>query len=184
MHPLERISNNSRKVIFISLFTLTIVLMLVMNAVGSVLTTEKAPYGIISFELAGSVQKAQEIITGWDHTAQLHASFIQGLDFLYLIIYSTAIAFACLWAGETLRKSGWPLARLGVLLAWGLWLAAALDAIENIALVKMLFGGNSSPLPEIAAVCAIIKFSLIFAGLVYAIYALVIKFTTSLYSRD
>lgn len=178
-HPLEEVANSRKKTLFFSLLAFTLAIMLVMNSVGSVLNTVEAPYGIVSFELAGSPQKANVILDSWDTPAQLRAAFIQGLDFLYLILYSTTIALACLWAGETLARAGWPLASVGRPLAWGLWLAALCDAVENIALVIVLFGRNQSPLPEIAAICALVKFLLIFLGLVYTLYALLIKFSVA-----
>lgn len=184
MHPLGRIAHDSRNKLFDLFLSLTVIIMLVMNAAGRNLNTDEAPFGIISFEFAGSTQKAQEILSSWDFAAQLHAAFIQGLDFLFLGLYSTTIALACLWAGEILHITGWPLASFGNLLAWGLWLAASMDAVENVALVIMLFGRIESPLPEIAAICATIKFALIFFGLVYTLYALVIKLTTSMRPRD
>jgi hypothetical protein len=130
---------------------------------------------MVSLDFAGSPQRAKAILDSWDHPAQLRAAFIQGLDFLYLLVYSTTIAIACLWAGKTLHRAGWPLASIGIPLAWGLWLAALSDAVENVALVEILFGKYNSPWPEIAAACAILKFALIFLGLVYALYALLIK---------
>lgn len=175
-HPLENLNQRARNPLFFVLLSLTIVVMIVMNSAGSILNTEDAPYGIISFEFAGNVQRAQAILASWDAAAQVHAAFIQGLDFLYLAIYSTTIALACLWAGETLKRATWPPVSLGLFLAWGLWFAALCDALENFALVKMLFGSISSPWPQIASVCAVIKFALIFLGLVYALYALVIRF--------
>lgn len=178
-HPLLNMQYHRRNSFFLLLFSLTVVVMLVMNNVGSKLNTETAPYGIISFELAGTTQRAQAILDSWDAEAKVQAAFVQGLDFLYLVVYSTAIALACLWAGETLKKAGWPPDSLGIPLAWGLWIAAICDAIENIALVVMLFGSIINPWPAIAIVCAVIKFALIFLGLVYVLYALVIKFTTA-----
>jgi small-conductance mechanosensitive channel len=178
-HPLMNIDDQRRNSLFLLLFGLTIVIMMVMNSVGSSLNTEEAPYGIVSFELAGRVPKAQAILDSWDAAAQVRAAFIQGLDFLFLIVYSTTIALACLWAGKTLKRAGWAPAGLGIPLAWGLWIAAICDAVENYALVRMLFVSITSPWPGIAAVCAVIKFALIFLGLVYALYALVIKFATS-----
>jgi hypothetical protein len=175
-HPLENVLNRKKNTLFLTLLGLTLAIMLVMNGAGGRLNTVAAPYGIVSFELAGSPQKAQVILDSWDHPAQLQAAFIQGLDYLYLVLYSTTIAQACLWAAKTLGRAGWPLASVGIPLAWGLWLAALSDAVENLALVEILFGSNASPWPEIAAVCAIIKFTLIFLGLVYALYALLIKF--------
>ena len=69
-------------------------------------------------------------------------------------------------------RSGWK--NLGVLLAWGLWLAAIFDAVENYALITMMYGSPADPYPLVAAFCAICKFSLILLGLIYAAVSLVI----------
>ena len=49
-------------------------------------------------------------------------------------------------------------------------LAAILDSIENMALTTLILGSVVSPWPEIARWCAILKFTLIFIGIVYVIY--------------
>jgi hypothetical protein len=61
-----------------------------------------------------------------------------------------------------------------MLLAWGLWLAAIFDAVENYALITMMFNGVSDPYPAISAFCATCKFSLILLGLLYALVSLII----------
>ena len=40
------------------------------------------------------------------------------------------------------------------------------------ALLVLLFGRVESPFPQVAAVCAAIKFALLIAGMVYAFYGL------------
>lgn len=175
-HPLQSIHTNRKRTFFL-LLAATLLVMLIMNFVGTPLTTEAAPLGIISFELAGSVDEAQQIVDSWDQNAQLYAAFSLGFDYLFMVLYSTTIALACLWAGETLLGSGWPLSGLGVPLAWGLWLAALLDAVENLGLTRVLLVSNTSPWPEIAMWCAVVKFALIFLGLVYAFFGLVAYFS-------
>lgn len=171
-HPLQNIRHR-RKEIFFILLGLTILLMVLMNFVGAPLTTTEVPLGIISYELAGSVSGAEAILASWDQDAQLRAAFSLGVDYLFLVVYSTTIALACIWSGEVLKKNGWPLASASAPLAWGQWLAALLDAVENMALVIILFGMLAPPWPELAKWCAIIKFSMIFLGMVYAFYGLV-----------
>ncbi len=61
----------------------------------------------------------------------------------------------------------------GLLLAWGLWAEALFDAVENVALTVVLFGTVVAPYPQIAQVCAILKFGLICLGLVFAAAAAV-----------
>jgi hypothetical protein len=55
----------------------------------------------------------------------------------------------------------------------GQWLAAGFDAVENIALLVLLFGRLASPWPQVAWVCAVLKFSLIILGIAYILYALI-----------
>lgn len=170
-NPLTSLSN--RKGIFLLMFIGTILLLVLLNIIGLSLETEAAPLGIISYEFAGTVEKASEIIDSWDQNAQLHAAFSLGLDFLFLILYSTTIGLACVWAGKVLIKGRWPLVGVAVPLAWGLWLAAILDAVENFCLITILYGPIVSPWPEVARISAMIKFGLVFIGLIYAFYGLV-----------
>ena len=174
-HPFSSLFSESIKRVFWTLFFITILLMVWLNVVGSPLTTKAAPYGIISYELAGNVPNAVQIIASWDHNAQLHAAFSLGLDYVFLLAYSTTIGLACVWTARILHDRQWPMARIGVPLAWGQWVAAVLDAIENYALIIMLFGSVTSPWPQIAYWCAIIKFALVFLGMVYAIFGLVVR---------
>jgi hypothetical protein len=174
-HPFEHLKPAIQKKSFIILLIITILIMVIMNVIGAPLTTLSAPYGIISFELAFSPARAQEIISSWSPDSQLRAAFIQGLDFLFPLVYAAALGLGCLMTANVLRTRRKPLSGLGVPLAWGLLLAALCDYIENVALVVILFGRLQSPLPEIAGVCAIIKFSIILAAIGYTLYGLVIR---------
>lgn len=173
-YPLQAIQAN-RKWVFWPLLGTTLFLLVLLNQVGAPLTTPKSPYGIISYEFAGIPENAAAILNSWDANSQLRAAFSLGLDFLFLVLYSTTIGIACIWASEVLLKNRWPLAGVGIPLAWGLWLAALLDTIENVALTHILFNTPNSPWPELAAICALIKFGLIFIGIVYVFFALVVQ---------
>ena len=151
--------------------------MVVLNLVGAPLNTPAAPLGIVSFELAGSSQRAQEILGSWDVHAQLRAAFSLGLDYVFMLAYSATIGLACIWAGEALQAYGWPLAGLGRLLAWSQWLAALLDGLENIALVAVLFGRVFAPWPQLAQWSAAAKFALVFAGMIYVYLGLAVRLT-------
>lgn len=171
-HPLEAMPPELRSRAFWALLALTLLLMILLNWAGLPLVTSAAPSGIVSFELAGSAGQAQAILDSWDTGARLHAAFSLGLDYLFMPVYSTAIGLACLWAARRLRQVSWPLAVLGAWLAWGLWLAALLDATENVSLLASLFGSPAPPWPQLAGLCASLKFGLILAGMVYTFYAL------------
>jgi len=174
-HPFEQLRSKIMKRNFIILLILTILIMVIMNVIGSPLTTPSAPYGIVSFEFAFTPARAQEMISSWSTDAQLRAAFIQGLDFLFPLVYSAALGLGCLMAANVLSARAKPLKGLGVILAWALVLAAICDYIENIALVVQLFGKIQSPYPEIAGVCAVIKFSMILITIGYILYGLFVR---------
>jgi hypothetical protein len=178
-HPLERIPSARRTRIFFWLLGLTILLLVSMNYIGLPLNTSAAPQGIISFEFAATPERAQQMIDSWSPAARIRAGFIQGIDFLFPLAYSTTVGLGCLMAAGVIARRGQAASRLGAGLAWGLWAAAALDYIENIGLVSMLFGTVQSPFPQIAAACAAIKFTLLAAGLVYSFYGLALKVVPS-----
>ena len=169
-HPLAWIPARARLAVFLPLLVLTLLLMWVFTVTGAALTTVAAPQGIVSFELARSTEQAEQIVASWDANARLRASFGLGLDYLFMPVYSTTIGLACVWVADVLKRRPWPLAGMGIPLAWGLWLAALCDGIENLALTVMLWHGVATPWPTVASVCASIKFALIAFGLVYALY--------------
>ena len=174
-HPFERISPACRNKLFWIFLAFTLALTILMNLVGAPLINSTAPSGIVSFELAGGVQLASEIIASWDARAQRYAAFGLGLDYVYMLAYASTISLACLWAGQVLRSSGWPLSGAARPLAWGQWLAALLDALENLSLAIILLESVRSPWPELARLCAVLKFALIFLGLVYVFLALAVS---------
>lgn len=173
-HPFDFIPPGWWPRFFWPLLGLTVLLMVVFAVTGAPLTTEAAPYGVVSFELAGSVENSQNILNSWEADAQIRAAFGLGLDYLFMVVYASTIAFGCGMTARILDRNGWPFSRLGTLLSWGVILAALLDAIENLALTILIFGTVVSPWPEVARWCAVIKFGLIFIGIVYVIYGGVI----------
>src|SRR5262245_60815046 len=132
-HPLEAIPAGRRRRYFVPLLLLTFLLMGVLGSVDQPLRTTAAPQGIISYALAGSVEQAGRMLDSWAG-ARAYAGFSLGFDYLYMPTYSTTIALGCLWAAGVY---GGGLAALAVPLAWGQWLAALLDAEENVALTVM-----------------------------------------------
>ncbi|MFA5079821.1 MAG: hypothetical protein WC541_10105 [Dehalococcoidia bacterium] len=165
-HPLNSIPGGKRLTVFLWLLAATIGISIVFRFIGPFKPT------IVDYELAGSVAKSSLIIGAWDTLARLQACFNLGFDYLYMPVYSTTIALACVMGADVIARTGWK--NLGLLLAWGLWLAAVLDAIENYALITMMYGSPADPYPQIAAYCASIKFGLIILGLLYALISLIV----------
>jgi hypothetical protein len=174
-HPLELIPNGLASWLVLGLLV-ALSLGLAPKTNQRSLTTEQAPCGIVSLELAGNEEKASAMIASW----QKKGAYDDALSSLYwdnffLLAYSTAIALGCVMAADRLHAPGTLEYNLAILLAWAQWLAALLDRTENFALEKMLRGAVKSPWPQIARWCAIPKFIIVvFAGLGYVAIAVII----------
>ena len=165
-HPLSLIPEKRRRPILILLLVLTALTIGGMQGVSGPLSTAAAPAGIISYEFAGDIPGAQAILDSWSAPVRVRVGLNLGLDFLFLALYSTTIACVCAWIAGALPAAA---AALGIALAWGQWLAALLDTVENIALLNILLNAPASPWPQIARLCAVFKFALVFLGLLYAL---------------
>ena len=171
-HPLEAIPVGRRRYVFLPLLALTLAVLAALGEIDKPLRTAAVPWGIISFEVAGDVARARAMIASWTGTAPLYAALSLGVDYLFMVAYSTTIALGCLWAAGVLGSGFGALARP---LAWGQWVAAVLDAVENWALARMLLGDVADPWPQVAWWCAVPKFVLVYAGILYALAAAVVR---------
>lgn len=166
-HPLDFIPAANRQPIFFAFLVWAVIMAAIMQVIGAPLKTSAAPMGIVSFELAGTPERAMSILDSWDVRAREYAAFGLGLDYLFMPSYALVLTLGVLLALG--RHKGW-LALLGVWLGWGSLAAALFDAAENFALWKILPGDYVSLWPGLAAVCAAIKFALILLGLGYAVF--------------
>jgi len=170
IHPFEWINKDARKYVFWVLFALTIVVMVAEQKTGKPLITEKAPSGIVSFELAGSGVTARAIVQSWGPSGRAYAALNLGIDYLFLFLYAVTIGLgSVLVAG--LFKRGF-LYNLGIIFSWLILVAGGLDAVENYALIKILFGPMSDGLAVTARWCAIPKFTIVALSLIYLLISL------------
>lgn len=165
-HPLHFIPTKSQKNIFFSLLALTLVLVGAFRLLDAPLHTPAAPNGIVSFELAGTTARSESIIQSWDARAKLFAAFGLGIDYLFMPAYALTISLGVLMV---LRKHGGVFAKLGGYFGWGALLAGLFDAVENVALWRLLSGIATPLCPRMAMVAATIKFALILLGLLFAL---------------
>ena len=162
--PFAALSPRGQKRTFVLLFCLTIAVMMALNLLDVPLRTAAAPSGIVSFELAGQPDAAQRIVASWDEEARVYAALSLGLDYLFMLAYSTAIGLGCVLLSQRLPRF---ISLLGLYLAWAQWGAALLDALENYALIRVLLGTVQGGWPAVARYCALPKFTIIVLGLVY-----------------
>jgi len=165
-NPVTFIPDKTRKTILLALITWTLFLTIIFQVINVPLQTSDAPAGIVSFELAGTDANARVLVASWDSRAQLFAAFSLGLDYLYMPSYAFTIALASLMAAG--RHPG-RFSKIGTWLGWGVFLAAIFDAIENLGLWKSLVDPIDAGWPGISYWCAILKFTLIFLGIVYSL---------------
>jgi hypothetical protein len=147
----------------------------VLGAVTKPLNEDVTGESIIDFELAGSVDRANEILAAWRAEDVIDdAKAIQVFDLIYPLIYSAALAGACVAAAEAWRRRGrrrW--AQIGIAMAWVAFVAAGFDYVENLGLGISLWDEPMTPWPQVALVAALGKFAGIYASLLYALTGIV-----------
>lgn len=173
-HPFGWLSASGQKKAFVSFVVLTLVVMAGLRVLDGPLKTEIAPMGIVSFEFAGELSKAQSMIESWGERGRVHAGLSLGLDYLFLVAYASAIGLGCVLLSQRLLTRIVFAGSVGVWLSWGQWVAALLDAVENYALIKVLLGAEVELWPGLARWCAVPKFVLVGAGLAYIILGAIV----------
>jgi len=166
-HPFLHVSARARRGALLALAPLAIGVLLLLSSLDASLRTPASPNGIVSFELAGDSDRASRMLEAWGDQGRRSADRSLRLDFLFLAAYAPGLALLCGAASDRTRAVHARLARAGALLAWGQLAAGALDAVENLALLRVLGGSSADAWPALAAACAWPKFALVAAGLVY-----------------
>lgn len=161
-HPLEFLPDALRPSLFRVFFALTLAIFAVFNFLDQPLRTAAAPNGIVSFELAFDPALSRAMADSWDADAKLAAAFGLGFDFLFMPVYALALSLGLLLTRRANQLRRFFFANL---MGWGVLLAALLDAAENFSLWQILAHGAAAPYAQIAAVCASVKFALLFVGL-------------------
>ena len=126
-----------------------------------------APHGMVSFQLAGSLDASRTILNSWDQHARVLAALNLGIDYLYMVAYAFTIGLACVLLSRRFVKRSTLLTRAGVGLSWAMLAALLLDAAENYFLIGLLMGEQQTLWPVLARWCALPKFGLVLAALTY-----------------
>ena len=160
----------------ITLFLLIILIinMVVLRIFDAPLKNEISSKGIVSFELAKDIDKTIQILDSWDANAKINAGLSLGLDFLFLLVYSSFITILIYSVNNRLWKNK-SVYKLGKLLIVLIFTAAIFDSIENIALIQLLLGDLKQTWSSIAYYFAFAKFTIV---LICIFYLLVNGFLT------
>jgi len=150
-------------------FSLLMALMMVMFSLNSFdvpLKNSVCKNGIVSFELAHSLDRSEAIMNSWNLQAKINAGLSLGIDFLFLILYSTFIGLLIYHINYKLWFNR-PFYKYGKIFIWLVFLAAFFDVIENISLIQLLNGQLSESWPKVAYISATIKFCLVTISILY-----------------
>ncbi|HWH32334.1 MAG TPA: DUF3376 domain-containing protein, partial [Egibacteraceae bacterium] len=141
--------------------------------------------GVIGLEFAGTPEGLRELVRDWDASRLADAVAHTRLDFAFLALYWIPISALCALAARALGRRGRSARALGAARAawyasWAPLVAAGLDVVENVALLRMLHeaGGPLPPIvPAVAFVAAGVKWLLVVGALLYGLVALVLAAT-------
>lgn len=174
-HPFGWLSQDGQRRIFLLGLILTIAVMAALNRQGQSLRTDLSPRGIVTFELVGTLEGAEAIRGGWDEAGRINAGLNLGLDYLFMLIYATALSVGSVIASRNWSRFGRSAELAGVLLSWLALIAGLLDAVENYALIRLLLGSTNDLWPIVARWCALPKFGIVAVGLVYIVLGRLVR---------
>jgi hypothetical protein len=134
------------------------VLLLVLALIDRELASTGGP-GIVPFEIAGSTDRANEILADWGEEGRDRARLSLWLDFPYLVFYAAFFALALAAMRDAAGNRGWTrYAKVASIAVFAPIAAAAFDAVEDVNLLLVVGGHSDSAAPAIAMTFAIAKF--------------------------
>lgn len=174
-HPFQTWPPSRRRLALVCLTVLAVLPVALGTVVHPLHEDKPGGESIVDFELAGSVDRAQEILATWRAEGVIDdAKAIQTFDLVYPLIYSAALAGLCIAAAGAWSRAGRSrLAAAGIAMAWVAFAAAGFDYVENLGLGISLWDEPATPWPQVSFVAAVLKFAAIYASLLYALSGLV-----------
>lgn len=175
MDPFHWLSPRQLLTSMLAMFCAMLGFYLAIAVTNAPLQNDVAPLGILSLQFAGGIAAAAAIVDSWGGTERIHAGFNLGLDYVYLVSYALFLSLTCSCLARAWHDSKHWFAVVGFVLAWAMFAAAALDMVENYALLRLLLGSTSARWPALATTCATLKFGIILAGVLYMVIGLLAR---------
>jgi len=152
----------------------TVVLLLAMSPAEERMQDTGGP-GMVTFELTGGQDRADEILSEWGEGGQDAARESLWIDFGFLLAYGAFLSLALAAVRDLARERGWRrLAAIGgVVVSFGVF-GAAFDALENVCLLLTLEGAGTA-FPLLATILASCKFILLAVAIAYLLSGLAMR---------
>jgi hypothetical protein len=132
--------------------------------------------GIVGFELAGTEDRAAEILADWGDSGTDAAKASLWIDYAYILAYTSFLVLAAMATRDLADRRGWTrmagFGRIVPVLAVG---AGAFDAIENLWLLLAVNEHGGALAPRLGQVSAIAKFTLSGITVVYLLTGLLLR---------
>lgn len=164
----------TKKMLFLLLLLLTLVSAFSIQYFDSFIKSSVAPSGIVSFELAKELPRANLILKDWEAKGVLVVAALSlGVDFLFILAYASFIALLLFLVSY--KNTNW-IYKIGKFLITAVLIAGFLDVIENIALINLLIGEKSQFYASLAFYMAFAKFSILGLSILFIIITFLLNF--------
>jgi hypothetical protein len=162
MHPFERWPERRRGRWLFALALVYAVVQIAIAAVNRPLSTDAAPDGIVTLELAGTREEASRIVDSWEREGALDEAGVSlGLDFLYMPLYAVLMAGVLVAVN---RRAQWKIVSA---VAWAPFIAAAFDVVETVSLVRVVDDPSVDGWAAVARAFALGKFALLIVTVLF-----------------
>ncbi len=152
----------------------TLLLLLAMSPAEDRMQDNDGP-GMVTFELTGGQNRADEILAEWGEDGQDAAREQLWIDFGFMLAYGTFLTLALAAVRDLARDRGWRrLAAIGGGVVFFGALGAGFDALENVCLLLTL-NGSGAAFPLLATIFAACKFLLLTAAIAYLLAGLAMR---------
>lgn len=152
--------------------TLTFKVCFVIFIIGAIVLrwVDNPPPGIIAFELAGTIENANQMVAQWEALNAIPLKkFSLFFDYIFILGYAGSLFLVFQeWWKRTDKKWIMYFSYVPIL-------AGILDGIENLGLLQIIYGEGTQFSASLAFYCASVKFALLLPSILLMLYYLFVK---------
>lgn len=153
----------------------TLAIFIVLFVLDGRMTDAGGP-GIVGFEVAGSQDRATEILGEWGDQGIDAARASLWIDYAYIVAYTTLLFLAARATRDLAEARRWRrMAAFGAVAPWLAVAGGAFDAVEDLGLLLALDRHGGDAAPRLAQICASFKFALLAVTTIYLLVGLVLR---------